>query len=195
MAELTAEENRELEIQQQIDLLNMSDKGMSEVLPDEDPVWTEAFDAGDDAPVVSLEEQAEDHCQYLRYWQKEGEKVAGRFETEQQRILTRGANAIGKIDRRISWHENALHRYYESKGERRVVMANATLSKTKARERIKVVDAGELWKWAVRNDQEHLFRTVREPDKRAIQQFIQKTGEEPPGCSIERGEDAFKVKF
>jgi hypothetical protein len=40
-----------------------------------------------------------------------------------------------------------------------------------------------------------LLRTTTVPDKAAIMAYVKNTGEEPPGTRIERGEDAFKVKF
>lgn len=144
---------------------------------------------------IDVDEQAEDHLRCYEYWLLQDEAVASRFAAEMARIKQRSDTIRGRLERRLEWHRSGLKRYHHFKGEKRLVMANATLSSTKGRERIEVTDMEALTAWAQQGGQLDVLRHSVTADKTAIQAYIKSTGEEPAGTEIVRGEDSFKVKF
>ncbi len=165
-----------------------------------DPTYNNQFDQyfNEDGPEpmdIRADEDAEVHARCLRYWQEQYEVVSNRFDEEVARLIGRAEKALNSIRRREAWHEASLKMFYQYKGEKRLVMANATLSSQKGRERIEVADMDALESWAVTEGYESLLNRKVDPDKAAIMAHVKNTGEEPPGVSLERGEDSFKVKF
>jgi len=144
------------------------------------------------------DEMAEHHLRKLKGHQDEYEEVQGRFDTEIARLMARADRELQKIERRISWHEGGLKAYYVRKGQKRLVMANATLSSIKGRPSVDVPNPELLETWCVetgRAEVDDLFRRTKSPDKKKIMAYIKETGEEPPGCRMMTGADSFKVKF
>jgi hypothetical protein len=158
---------------------------------DDDDIGGDDIDGGQ----IDSDEQAEYHLRRLKDYRDEYQTVQDRFDTEIARLMARSERELAKIQRRILWHEGGLKAYYLQSGQKRLVLANATLSSSKGRERIEVDNAGSLTLWAAENGMGELLRTTTVPDKAAIMAYVKNTGEEPPGTRIERGEDAFKVKF
>ena len=88
-----------------------------------------------------------------------------------------------------------LKRFYESRGEKRIMLANATLSSTRGRQYIMVEDIDALASWADAEGHPEVLRHKVEADRNAIMEHIKSTGEEPAGCKVERNQDALKIKF
>jgi phage host-nuclease inhibitor protein Gam len=162
--------------------------------PTYDDQFDDAYEAGE-GPLADYEEQAETHARCLRYWQQQQEDITARFDLEIARLMDRAAQTAEKLAKRVAWHESGLQAYYRARGEKRLVLANATLSSTKGRQRIEVEDLDALEAWAVREGREEVLRVKVDADRAAIMEIVKATGEEPAGCRIERGEDTFKVKF
>jgi hypothetical protein len=156
--------------------------------------FEESYLDGED-PEIASDAQGEDHLRCYRYWLEQHDVVQARFDREVGRIMARAEKTLQRIERRREWHLAGLKRFYEHKGEPRLVMANATISTAKGRQRIEVQALEELVRWAAENDQAGLLRTTTTADKTAIQRYIKSTGEEPAGVSIERAPDSLKVKF
>ena len=163
-----------------------------------DPTYDDQFDMAYDAgevPLSDYEEQAETHARCLRYWQQQQEDITNRFDIEIARLMDRAAATAETLAKRVAWHESGLKTYYKARGEKRLVLANATLSSTKGRQRIEVEDLDALKAWAQQEGQEKVLRVKVDADRAAIMEIVKATGEEPAGCKLERGEDTFKVKF
>lgn len=166
--------------------------------PMTDPTYDDQFDAAYEAgegPLADYEEQAEIHARCLRYWQQQQEDINARFDVEIARLMDRAAETATKLAERVAWHESGLQSYYRARGEKRLVLANATLSSTKGRQRVEVEDLDALKAWAEQEGQETVLRVKVDADKGNIMEYVKTTGEEPAGCKLERGEDIFKVKF
>ena len=149
-------------------------------------------------PEIARDEQAEYHLRSLKRHHDNLAAVQSRFDTEIARLMARSNRELQKIQRRISWHEGGLKAYYTNKGQKRLVLANATLSSVKGRPSVDVRDPELLETWCVetgRADAAELFRRTVSPDKKKILAYIKETGEEPPGCRLSTGDDTFKVKF
>lgn len=159
-----------------------------------DDEWDEQYESGA-APLVALEEQAESHARCLRYWQQQHDDVAARFEAEITRLTDRAKQAKATLKARCDWHEMGLKRFYESRGEKRIMLANATLSSTRGRQYIMVEDIDALASWADAEGHPEVLRHKVEADRNAIMEHIKSTGEEPAGCKVERNQDALKIKF
>jgi hypothetical protein len=179
-----------------------------ELSPEEEEAMDEQYNAqaeqqhnGDSEmlmPDIVRDEQAEHHLRSLKRHQDNYAAVQGRFDTEIARLMARSERELQKIKRRISWHEGGLKAYYTNKGQKRLVLANATLSSVKGRPSVDVRDPELLETWCVetgRADAEDMFRRTVSPDKKKILAYIKETGEEPPGCQVSTGADTFKVKF
>jgi phage host-nuclease inhibitor protein Gam len=163
-----------------------------------DPTYDDQYDSSyesGDTPSADLEEQAETHARCLRYWQQQQEDVTARFDAEIARLMDRAAATAEKLARRVAWHEAGLKMYYQARGEKRLVLANATLSSTQGRQRVVVEDMDALTAWAQQEGREEVLRYKVDADKGKIMEIVKSTGEEPAGCKLERGEDSFKVKF
>ena len=74
------------------------------------------------------------------------------------------------------------------------MLANATLSSVRGRERVEVHDVDALGLWNNTN-QQALVEYTPKPLKTDILAYIKDTGELPNGVELVRGEDSFKVKF
>lgn len=146
------------------------------------------------APAIDLDAEAEKHLRCYKYWCDEYEVIEDRFDVEIARLVGRADSTLGRMRTRKEWHLNALQAYYVNKGEKRVVMANATLSSTKGRERVEIHDIDALGLYANTN-QVGLVRYEPHAEKKHILAHIKETGELPPGVDLVRGDDSFKVKF
>ena len=162
--------------------------------PTYDDHFDESYDSGD-MPTADLEDQAEAHARCLRYWQGQQDDVSRRFGAEITRMKERAQQATAKIAKRIAWHEAGLKMFYEARGEKRLTLANATLSSARGRHYIDVDDIDALTAWAAQEDHPEMLRVKTDADLRAIMEYIKTSGEEPAGCKLQRGEDAFRVKF
>ena len=165
---------------------------------DNDPTYEDQFDASYDAgdiPTADLETQAEAHARCLRYWRGQEDDVGGRFDAEITRMTERAAQAKAKIAKRIAWHEAGLKTFYQARGEKRLTLANATLSSAKGRHYIVVEDIDALTAWATEESHPEVLRVKTDADLRAVMEYIKSSGEEPAGCKLERNVDIFKVKF
>ena len=144
---------------------------------------------------IDGDSDAEEHSRCYKYWREQYSDAAQRFDNEIARLMARSDTVLNRIQRREEWHYVALNSYYRSKGEKRVVLANATLSNIKGRDRVEVNDMDALILWTTIENVGGLLREKVEPDKAAIQAYIKKTGEIPPGTNLVHGDDNLKVKF
>ena len=85
--------------------------------------------------------------------------------------------------------------YLSESGEKRIILANATLSTSQGRQSVTITDQVKLEDWCAAAGNPDLIRLKKDPDKTAIMAHIKATGEEPEGVSLIRGDDAFRVKF
>tara|TARA_R100001594_G_C3955406_1_gene244057 strand:+ start:188 stop:691 length:504 start_codon:yes stop_codon:yes gene_type:complete len=155
----------------------------------------EEYEEQAEAPVITMQEQAETHARCLRYWQHEHKSVKERFDDEVARLIDRAEQELGKIKRRQDWHETSLRMYLSESGEKRIILANATLSTSQGRQSVAITDQVALEEWCSASGNPDLIRLKKDPDKTAIMAHIKATGEEPEGVSLIRGDDAFRVKF
>lgn len=163
--------------------------------PTYDPQLDDAFSDGAAPEQIDADDAAEAHARSLRYWREHYDVVSARFDEEVARLISRAEKTLEGIKRRQQWHEASLKMYYQQRGERRLVLANATLTSHKGRERIEVSDLDTLAAWASSGGHDNLLTHRVDADKAAIMTHIKATGEEPPGVSLKRGDDAFRVKF
>lgn len=159
---------------------------------DLDDIYEEHWE---DAPSPVEQEQAEVHARCLRYWQQEHELVKEAFDVEVARLTARAEQELEKLRHRTDWHEMSLKKYLKESGEKRIILANATLSNSKGRQSVAITDQDKLESWCSCEGNPDLIRLKKDPDKTAIMAHIKATGEEPEGVALVRGDDAFKVKF
>ena len=162
--------------------------------PDDFTDFDNEFESELPAPEIDRDENAEHHLRCYKWWCDEYDKIENRFDTEVARLVGRADRTLGRMQMRKQWHLSALHAYYTRKGEKRIVLANATLSSIKGRERVEIHDVDALGLYANTN-QLGLVRYEPHPEKKHILAHIKKTGELPPGVDLIRGEDSFRVKF
>ena len=80
------------------------------------------------APEIAAAQQAEEHVRCYRYWCEQYEQVEQRFDEEIARLMGRSEQTLKQMERRQDWHRQALRQYYTQRGEKRLVLANATLT-------------------------------------------------------------------
>lgn len=160
----------------------------------EDEQFKQEFDADFAPQEIKLDAAAEAHLRSLARQREEYTEIEARFDTEIARLMARADRTLKQLRKRQAWHEGALHAYYVRKGAKRLVLANATLSSVRGRERVEVHDVDALGLWNNTN-QQALMEYTPKPLKTDILAYIKDTGELPNGVELVRGEDSFKVKF
>lgn len=156
--------------------------------------FSEEFEADFPAEEIKLDGEAESHLRSLARLRTDHAEIEERFDTEIARLMARADQTLERLRKRQAWHEGALKAYFVRKGEKRLVLANATLSSVRGRERVEVHDVDALGLWNNTN-QQALVEYTPKPLKTDILAYIKDTGELPNGVELVRGEDSFKVKF
>lgn len=149
----------------------------------------------DDTPIVNVGDnhQAEAHLRALGHWRYEVEQINAHAKKEIDRINEWRDEEVAKLQKKIAWHESGLIAFLQVQGKKTIKLINGTLKRIKGRDRVDVLDADALTKWAESNGA-NLLRVKVEPDKKAIMDHIKNTGELPDGVDVVTGEDSFKIE-
>ena len=98
-----------------------------------------------------------------------------------------------RIEKRISWNNEALRNWMWSTNKKTVSLPSGTLRRRVGRDRIDVVLEETFLQWAENAGLDALMRVRRSPNKKAITAYVKETGEEPPGVELNRASDTFSV--
>lgn len=162
----------------------------------------EVLDAADKSPgieppacPIADQEAAEKHFRSVAYWRKRLAQVEAHAAQEREIVDRWLERETAQIRRRLQWHEMGLAGFLCGLGEKSWNGIYGTVKKVIGRERIEVRDAASFIGWA-RTAAPSLCRikVVEDPDKKAILEYVHKSGEQPPGVEMVRGEDTYKVE-
>ena len=156
--------------------------------------FSEEFEADFPPGEIKLDGEAESHLRSLARLRKDYAEIEERFDTEVARLMARAEQTLERLRKRQAWHEGALKAYFVRKGEKRLVLANATLSSVPGRQRVEVNDVDALGRRNNTN-QQALVEYAPKPLKKSILAYIKATGELPAGGELVRGEESFRVTF
>lgn len=127
----------------------------------------------------------------LRYWNQQLFYVDDLVEQEMHRIGIWQQRQTERIRKRMRWNEEALRLYMEAQGLKTLDLPSGTLRMRAGRDRVDVVLPETFIDWAEKSGHEDLVRVKKDVDKTATMAYVKKTGEEPPGIEVKRGDDSF----
>ena len=144
-------------------------------------------------PDVADEQRAEKHLRAMRYWQMQIVRINAHAAAELERLESWVNRERGILERKMAWHERGLVCFLKASGAKTIKLIGGTLKRIAGRESLEVQDEMAFLSWADATDADDLIRLKVEPDKKAIREYIKRTGEIPPGTDLKIGEDSFKV--
>lgn len=143
-------------------------------------------------PVLVTRFDAEKHVFHLarieRQCAADAEQVKA-LQARWQRWLKRRQELA---DRQRAWHEAGLHAWMVNNGTKTLDLVNGTVRVVKGQPKVVIEDEKAFVETA--DPQFVRTKVTREPDKKAIAQFIKDTGEIPDGTDWVVGDDHVTVK-
>lgn len=140
-------------------------------------------------------EQAEYHAKIARRVAADLHAVEAHAQAQIAEIQAWHDRQTVRLNRQLNWRKDALRYFLAGSNKKTIDLVNATIRRRAGRSSIQVEDPDAFFQYVDREHLEDLVRVRREPEKKAIQDHLKKTGELPAGVTVVTGEESFSVSF
>lgn len=155
----------------------------------------EGIEEQETKPTVEGQDQAEKRLWVVKMLRSEIHEIQQHAANERGKIDLWERNQTEKVQKQLAWLESGLRVFLDTTNKATLKLVNGTLKYRKGRERIEIADEEAFVKAAEMDDKGFVRTTVKKaPDKKAILEYINETGEIPEGVDIVTGEGSFTIE-